>query len=333
MADEEKPKIETDKIDTTKEDSIKEDTLSSSEELPPMEQDVENQEEEMNSTMMAIDVNDLDLDAATKTEIKLEQPSDDDIIQEQLEQKKSAISRFFTHLFQKKKGVEKEQGEELSGLSEKYLNIWVCDPSASSLGKSIFYAFRIGILFAAVWLHYNIINQVFANYNSDHPTKNFYLIVMLVELLLVVVTLILKYSPGWLVALPLSLMSIIFAHGAFYFHTADPLLITFNGQQISTFLNSFYLVALGYSALVSVFLVAQNLISRILFILIFTLCLVPVILNYYLGVELEYSFFCPKTKTTICVFLFLVISRLSALTRRLLQASALSANTKIFSGL
>jgi len=86
-------------------------------------------------------------------------------------------------------------------------------------------------------------------------------------------------------------LAFFFAFGARYYHTGDPLLFLYQNMHISAFLNSFYILVLGYAAVVSIFLVAQKLLTRIIFVLLYIICLAPIVINLYQNINLEYSFF------------------------------------------
>lgn len=259
--------------------------------LPPMEADRES-EEELNATMMAIDLKELDLEADTKTEIKVSQLSDTEIIEKQLEEKRSPIVKFLHKLARlKKEKKEKAQRRELPVIFKKYLNLWFCEPGLAAREQIRFYVMRAVILALSVWLHSQIIHQVFAVVHADHPARAPLMTGVGVELVLALLILVLRFSPGWIVTLPLGFLSLAFAYTAHAFHTADPLLFRLGDLRLSGFLNLFYLVVYLYGAFVSIFLVAQRWISRVFFAVLFFMAVAPIVLNFYLGVPLEFGFF------------------------------------------
>jgi len=246
-------------------------------------------QDEMNSTMMAIDVSDLDLNSDTNTEIKIQAPSDEEIIQEQLEQKKSKIARLFSKFFKSKEKAS-AQKRGVPNFLKSYVGIWISDTDVGIAKQVGFYITRLVILALSFYLHSLLIEQTAHIYDSEHPIKNIYGIGLIIDIVLVFLVLLFKFSPGWLVALPLSLIAFIFSYGAAFFHTADPQLSSISGVTLSDLFNSYYMTVVCFAALITLFSILRSLLAKLLMLAVFVISAFPFVLNYFLKTNLELTF-------------------------------------------
>lgn len=248
--------------------------------------------DDLNSTMMAIDVSQLDLDGKTQTQIKIDIPSDDEIIQEQLEKKKSPVARFFTKIFKSSQG-KVSSGKEWPAFLQRYVNVWLCERDEPFAKQAYFYGTRLVTLLAALFFQHILIEQALRVFETDHPSKDFYLIALGMDGILALLVLLFKGSPGWLASFPLALMAWLFAYGIYFFHGADQMIFYYQEQSISDFLNPYIAMLLAYSAIISVLLVCRSLMSKIFVVLLLGLAFLPIVLNFYQDVSLELSLFGP----------------------------------------
>lgn len=266
------------------EDSVTHDPIGSGTGMEEMD----NGQEDLNSTMMAIDIANLDLDGATKTEIKLDAPSDEEIIQEQLERKKTPVERFLSNNILK---IKKLNFSSLHAPFSKLGEIWICDRSETVSYQFQFYSIRVLLFLFSIFLHYLLFSQTIRIFSTGHPASYIALIVLIIDLAFVILSVWLKYSPGWIVAFPLSVCSIMIAYAALLFHTADPMLFYYNGQPLSELLNSYYIVFFVYSALISCLIVARGMVARISLGLLHLIAIIPFLINLSEKISLEMSFF------------------------------------------
>lgn len=250
-------------------------------------------EEEMNATMMAIDLSQLNLDAETKTGIKLARPTDEEIIQEKLEQKKPPVLRFLSRLFRKRgfSAAAEKAPKQPAPFLKRYRHVWLADLTASVKEQVVFYVWRLFLLVFSVYLHKILLVQLEQGMLTHHPARNFYLVCFCADILFVLLALFFSLSPGWIVSCPLSALAVIFTHAALFYHTADSLLFQFNDLAISSSLNIYYVAALGYGLLTAILVAGTGVLWRVFFAFLFSLSLLPVAINLYQHVDLEYSFF------------------------------------------
>ncbi|EKD52361.1 MAG: hypothetical protein ACD_62C00045G0006 [uncultured bacterium] len=252
----------------------------------------EGAQDNLNATMMSIDVSNLNLSGAdTKTEIKIEMPSDNEIIQEQLEQKKSPLTRFLHKLFTRHHEPLSRAHKALPDFLTSYENVWFCDPRTPILQQLFFYMLRLLILGAGCFLHTYLFARILPELDAANPAQKILVVLLGVDVLLVVLVLITKSSPSWLVSLPLSVLAVLFAYFATFLHTADPYLFAVNTSTISALLNLFYTVVMGYVFLISIFEAGERLLGKLFLGVLSVLCLSPMIICFITGLNLEMSFF------------------------------------------
>lgn len=273
--------------------------------------------EDMNSTMMSIDVNALRHDDVddTKQNIKVHTPTDDEIIQEQLESKKSPVARFFSQIGQSLKSAKRGGGEEAVSKLPKGLQglvgVWISPPGISPFGQIVFYLTRLVILIVGLSAQFFLVKALVHSFQVHHPAKLVFLALIVVNLLLWVLVILKKYSPGWLLTLPYTALAAIFALGAFSYHTSDPLYFSLQDKTIADILNAYFTIGFLYVALVTLGNMAKSLPSRILWGVFCLLGFVPLGINAMLGVTFEQSFwgegFLAKIPSTLFqpTFLFL----------------------------
>jgi len=249
--------------------------------------------EDYNATMMAIDVSKLNLDA-TKTQIKVDVPSDEEILQEKIEQKKMPLARFWGQLkriFTPAGDISNFEVRVLPKWLRKFQGIWLCDPNASVHSFALFYVSRLVLIGLSLYLHGLLFASFSAVMAAEHPAAAIFVVVVGSELTLLVLAILFRAAPSWLVALPLSAFALLMAYGAVFYHTADKLYFIVNGQAASEWLNGFFLIALIFSGLTSVFLVAQKGPARIVNFVLGVVALVPIVANVTSGTLFELSFF------------------------------------------
>jgi hypothetical protein len=244
--------------------------------------------EDMNATMMGIDIGNIDLDGNTKTEIRIDVPSDDEIIQEQLEQKKSPIERFVSALASKFKSGKRR---ELPRFLRRYYHIWICPPGTSVREQLAFYFIRMLIVAYSVWFFDLLIGQTKMSVDAGHPASMIYMVVVGSCAVLCLLALLFKASPSWLATLPLTALMVIIACAALLYHTADPDYFFYKNAPLSEWLNWFYITTVIYIALTTVFSIAESIVAKIFFGIICLICIAPLFLNIYSNVDLELAFF------------------------------------------
>lgn len=259
-------------------------------------------ESDLNSTMMAIDVSKLSLDA-TKTGLKLDATgkitlhdvavdstsSDDDEPTAKTFLKKIK-HRFFT------RSDDLASPRPRRFLPEKLKpleNIWIADPNSSPAGLILFYALRAFMILSCLYLEYAFYREIVRSFEIEHPARQIFVMACGAQLILILVVLIKRFSPGWLFSLPVSVLAFIMSYGALSYHTADPLYFKINEKPVSEILNGFFLISLVYALLVSVAWGARTRFFRILYGAILGLSVFAVFLNVSLGVPFEYGLLGP----------------------------------------
>lgn len=247
-------------------------------------------QEDFNATQMAIDIAALNLDA-TRADMRLNLPSDAEILSNRLEEKKSPLQRFFSAVVGKGPTMRRGGADAVPDVLKPWLYTWVCDPQAGRWSKLVFYLHRLLLVAAGVYLHYVLIRFTMQGIRSEHPAGMFFGGVLGGEFLLLVLCLITRAGPGWLLALPLAGLALIMAFGAVFYHTADPVYLAFGEHTISSLLNPFMLGILIYTGVVSVFTVARGLVMRAVFALVIVIAVAPLFYNALGGVKLELALF------------------------------------------
>ncbi|MBF0104529.1 MAG: hypothetical protein HQM16_04285 [Deltaproteobacteria bacterium] len=239
-----------------------------------------------NATMMAIDVTNPELDHLAETKVGIQLFADEE---EDEKKQKPRGSLFSIKLFKKNKS--QQTGDGGSFLLRPFMGLWICGYKTDIKTQIVFYGLRLALVAVSVYLHMALFEIFGAIKAAGHPSMSFYQAGIAVDLVLILLGLLLRFSPGWVVSVPLSTIAVIFAYGIYFYHTADLHYFAFNGQSISRLLNYFYVFVLSYAALVSVFLVAKKTITRIFFVFYYLVCLSAVCLNFWLKVDLELAFF------------------------------------------
>lgn len=251
------------------------------------------QGDELNTTMMAIDVSKLGTDV-TKTDIKVQapkSPTDDDIIREQLEEKKSPLVRLFGQVFGRKKKAARVVN--LPRVLEPYLHFWVCDPNETLAFQLFFYALRLAIIVLAITGQSILGQEVVESFRKLHPERLLFAVIFAVELFLTLYFLLRKKSPGWLVTWPLTALALIMVYGAIFYHTADRDYFTLVDGTIADHLNEFYMLVFLYVGIMALFGVIRQFLLRSLLALLLVAAIAAMALNLFLNVRLEQSFFGP----------------------------------------
>lgn len=250
--------------------------------------------DELNATMMAIDVSKINLDA-TKTDIRIDlpkSPTDADIIREQLEEKKSPLMRLVRQLWKrgKKRGT---QTVKLPKVLEPLVHIWVCDPQKAFGFQLLFYFLRLAIVVLAALLQFQLGQMALGSFETSHPERFLFLALFVAELVLSVIALLKRQSPGWLVTYPLSALVIIMAYGAIFYHTADRNYLSLFNAPISDQLNEFYLLLLLYVGISAALAAFRGTGMRFFVLFLTGLGFLGVGLNLILKVRFEDAFFGP----------------------------------------
>lgn len=238
------------------------------------------EQNELNSTMMSIDVNQID---TTKAKIPLENfpevmektPTDAEFLDEKLEKKKFFLARFFRQIFQSKKLIDS------------------VDSSSSFVSKLFFFIIMLFLLGAAVYAQYVLFTELIESFSNHHPERYVFLGVVSLQAFLSFFVIWKRGSVGWLFALPFTVLTLIFAQGALFYHTADPLFFSIQGRPISQILTYFYVFSLVSLCLVGFYHVFKNIFLKILFGFLLLFSLLAIGLPDYLGVKLEFGFFGP----------------------------------------
>jgi hypothetical protein len=250
----------------------------------------EESQDDLNSTMMAIDVGSLDLsDIDTKTEVKIEMPTDDEIIQEKLEKKKSPVARFFSKIFQPRFDKSSSQ-KELPSFLSRLIDVWVCQPNTTAMHKVLFYVLRLLLIGLAVYLHMFLF-EFFEAADAHQGTRIAYTVLLSVDGVIVLLALLFRLSPGWLVAAPVAVLSLFFGYLAIFFDTADIQIFSVYGRPLISVLHEFYIGVLGYVFFMGVFIIARNLLSRVFLGLLALLSVAPMIFCHLQAFNLEMSLF------------------------------------------
>lgn len=244
--------------------------------------------EDLNSTMMAIDVAKLNL-GKTQTGVNIQQ----ELSQRIAVPKKSSWQAFRERFFGSAADAAVRPRRQLPSRMRGLLGVWICDPNLGLAKQAAFYAFRLFLIMALFWAQSSFVGEIQRSFEGMHPARYLFLIGFAVQLVLVIVSLVLRASPGWILSLPMSVLAMIMAYGALFYHTADPLYFTLGGRPLSAALGGFYFAMLAYSMLASAWLVARNTALRGGFILAYAVCLVPVLVSFGQRIPLEYSFFGP----------------------------------------
>lgn len=245
--------------------------------------------EDMNSTMMAIDVSKLNLDA-TKTGLKI-QPGE--LFPPPGLPKKSFFEKLKDKLLGREEGAEARPRKFLPQALRAWQGSWLCDPNHSILSQAGFYLFRLFILAASAWCQWVFIGELARSYAIAHPARHVFALAFAVQALLMVAVVVIKASPGWILTLPLSVLALIMAYGASFYHTADPLYFTIQGRPVSSVLNAFYFLVLIYGMCASVFTAARHPALRMACGLLYLLAITPILIGFSQGQPLENAFFGP----------------------------------------
>lgn len=246
--------------------------------------------DDMNSTMMNIDERGIDFGNTTRTEIKIKIPAEEESesVYEQVEKHKPAVQQVISGFLDRFKNIKIGK---VPDLTKSFSNTWICGSGESLIRRVFFYLSRIFILLASVYLHRLLIDQAFMVLKNDHPAGTFYAVVLGTDIVLVLLSLYFKGSPAWLLSLPLSALALIFAYGAWYFHTADPLFFSHKDMLLSDWLNTWYLILLIGVAFLTLSDVVQKLSSKIILLVLFLLCLSPFVINHFESIRMETAFF------------------------------------------
>ncbi|MCP5464865.1 MAG: hypothetical protein H7A33_07570 [Deltaproteobacteria bacterium] len=246
------------------EDSVKEEDLFEDANDPVTDYKMENLddqgEDEMNATMMAIDLTRADLDAATKVNIKVDEPTDEEIIQEQLEQKKFFLFRWYRQARKKAERVFSQLnfGKRPAWFS-KFEGSWLPSPGLSKVEMLMFFLLRVLVIALSAYLHKVLYAQASLMLGGDFAgSQSVYLGLLGAESILLLLAIVLRWSPFFLMALPVAMVFLFFSWLSFFYHPADGAIYALNGEPINTYLNQiiFAFVA-GFGVLVVLGVVNQ----------------------------------------------------------------------------
>ena len=256
---------------------------------------LEEENKEMNSTMMAIDVGGLDFDSATSTRINIDgeevAPSDDQIIQEQLEQKKSFLSKLIGKLKLTKKPSASAPAKKPLQIIRKLEGVWWPELNQSVVGKVTFILSRLVLLGTSFLLHQVLVEQVQLVLEAQSPWHLYLVGFFALEVILCLLALVLRWAPTWIVTLPL-LTLVAWATAIDYLVPNASLdLFSIYEQSLHSSLNAIYLVALSTLMIFFLLGVLKKVFSRILFFFLFLIVLFPFVLNVVDSVEFQQSFF------------------------------------------
>ncbi|OVE82075.1 hypothetical protein BVY03_02145 [bacterium K02(2017)] len=253
----------------------------------------------MDSTMGAINLPKNEEQGITDTNINIPNSNDQELDSGAFPTKKRKPS-LFKRLFSRKpksfNPVSKKSEPQTEKKSKKpllanYINIWFCDPDLERGKQILFYSLRLLLLVLSASLLFVIYDLTGMIEESGHPAQQIFQIGFIVALVLTFVFFIIRFSPGWVVTIPLSFLALLLSYGVYNYHTADLLYFQYGAKPLSQWLNSFYVLVILYAALIHVVAIARSMWSRILFLILYLICLAPIALNIYQGVDLEYSFF------------------------------------------
>lgn len=248
-------------------------------------------QEDFNSTMMAIDVSKLSLDK-TNTQINIPSPSsDEEILEEQLEQKKSFFRQFLDRFMRPRQSRSKVAARPLPKVMERFVNVWVCRPGAGIVNQVLFYLSRLLFVALSVYGNLILIDAVWTSYQSHHPAQIFMVVVVGTEILLLMMALILRFSAFWVVALPSATLALMMAYGAHFFHTADRLYFSFQDEPISAILSIYYAVVSLLVLICGVLFAVRGKILKLLVLILGGLFFLSCAYSYFLNIPFEMSFF------------------------------------------
>lgn len=238
-------------------------------------------EEDLNSTMMSIDVNALN-DGLTKTQIRSDSTAAEKGVHEHHAARRTSL---ITKLF---------AGGTGSGLAQRFPSFvptWLCETDTPFLEKALFYLTRLAFVILFFVLQWIIFSQTITVFQVGHPARWFYLIGGVLQLLGVVASFLLNLSPGWVAGLPLSFLLLVFSVGAVLFSTADSVFFIVNGFPLARMLNAFVTLTLLLCVFLGGVVNGRTRLSRILLAALCLLCLVPFVLNILQNVPLEQALF------------------------------------------
>lgn len=286
-------------VDTATNVKINEKDVSGFGPLPDMDS-----ESELNSTMMAIDVSKMNLDA-TKTGLKVDATGkitipDIESVNDDEPTAKSFLKKIKHRFFTRADDLDSPRPRRFLPEKLKPLeNIWIADPNASPAEMILFYALRAFMVLSCLYLEYAFYREIVRGFEIEHPASQIFTIACGAQFVLILVVLLKRFSPGWFFSLPASILAFIMSYGALSYHTADPLYFKINEKPVSEILNSFFLISLVYALLLSVIWGARTRFFRILYGVILGLSVFAVFLNVSLGVPFEYGFLGPGFLSTI----------------------------------
>lgn len=256
-----------------------------SDQLPEYEEDAE---EDFNSTMMAIDVSKLNMDQ-TKTGLRIEDEKTPPQTFAESHPKKSWKDTLKSW-FQSK--VEAGQPKrKLPDKLQKWQGVWICDLNQPVFIQVAFYLFRVFLLIAFAFLQIHFIDEISRSFETQNPLRYPFLFGYVTQAIIVAAVLMKRMAPTWILVVPLTLLTLIMANGAIFYHTADQLYYQISSQSISEYLNSYYLFVLLLSGVITVSHVVKNQILRIVMAALYGLSLLPFLINFYQETLVEYAFF------------------------------------------
>lgn len=254
--------------------------------------------EDMNSTMMSIDASVLQAEETRQNISVQTEPLDDEIIQEQLEEKKSFVVRLFKK-FKKKLHDKKEMNEQESVVAKStppffkkaFAGVWVAPEGSSKAAMAGFYLMRLVILVAGLFLQWALIKTTVVGFQETHPLNFVILTIVVVEILLVALALWRKVSANWFVALPLVAITSVFTLIVFLFHTRDPFLTSVFDESLRELVNPFLLFVAGYLLLVFLTSLSRLKVAKILWSMLMLLVIGVVAANASQNVSFENTLF------------------------------------------
>lgn len=247
--------------------------------------------EDFNSTVMAIDISKLNLD---RTNTQINAPllsSDEEILEEKLEQKKSFFRQFWDRIVRPRVSRSRATTRPLPKMLERFVTVWVCRPGAGVLNQLLFYVSRLLFVILSVYGNLLLIQALGAAYQAQHPARYFFVGVVTTELLLLLAVLLLRFSAFWVVALPGAALSLIMACGAYFFHTADRLYFLVQEEPASALLSAYYTTTSLLVLVCGVLFAVRGKILKLLVLILGLLFFLPCAYGYFLKIPFETTFF------------------------------------------
>lgn len=258
---------------------------------------LEEQNKDMNSTMMAIDAGDLDFDNATSTRINVDgeeaAPTDEQIIQEKLDQKKSFLSKLITKLTNLKKSKPSTPSKKISAskVLRKIEGVWWPPIQLNTLQKIVFVISRVLIVLGSVFAYQILFEQLDLALKLEDQLKYYLMGGLGLSILFSLLALFLRWAPTWILTLPVSIL--VFWAGAvdYFIPNASKEVYQFSGLVLSESWNLIFLFGLSVVGLIFLAGVLQKVFSRIILAFVLFLPLIPFAFNQLESIPLVQSFF------------------------------------------